>query len=384
MKKIFILCSVAMVMWAGVLSDNKEALYELEKQEAIKKSESLKEGLIEPINLNYNNTNGAQYDSESFSLNISQPIFKSGGIYYTIKYATALKEYELKNALLSRQELLHAIYTTTLKLRQIDLKIERQILLINNSQIEVEEKEHKFLNGLLSVADLDNAILEKNTYSNVLLDLQISKEELLLSLRKLTSLDYKEIGTPEIKLLDENAFIKNNLYVKQDDLFVKLQGYSKEITTSNYLPQVSLTYEYNDYLKETTQSSNANEEILGVKVSWPFSLNASTEKERAQLSHLKSTVLLRESINDEKKLYKQNKATIALIDKKIAITNDDKSRYKNLLIRVEALYNNGLESEKTYKLLKNSYAIREIDIKNLVVDKTITMLKIYAKTEELK
>jgi outer membrane protein TolC len=126
----------------------------------------------------------------------------------------------------------------------------------------------------------------------------------------------------------------------------------------------------------------SNKEAVGISISLPLYFNGYTEYERAQLNFLKSTVVLRESKDEEQKFFFKSLKNMATIDQKKHIANDDKNRYKSLLTRVEALYNNGLESEHTLLRLQNSYKIRELDLIDLELDKTMIMIDVYAKVEE--
>ena len=102
LKKLLVLCSVfvSSVLHADELSDilsaNKNILFDYEFQSNKAQSDMLENSWINPIKLQYSRSYSEQFTDQtvqtgSFTVGIDQPIFRSGGIYYAIKYAKVLR-----------------------------------------------------------------------------------------------------------------------------------------------------------------------------------------------------------------------------------------------------------------------------------------------------
>ncbi|HIE35193.1 MAG TPA: hypothetical protein EYP79_03225 [Campylobacterales bacterium] len=79
----------------SILSTLKEKEFNLDFKKSDIESKKLRDSWINPINLIYSHSKNDQYglnqESKNFKILLDQPIFKSGGIYFAIKYAKANK-----------------------------------------------------------------------------------------------------------------------------------------------------------------------------------------------------------------------------------------------------------------------------------------------------
>ena len=103
LKKLFLLCSLvaSSVMHADelgdILSDNKELIFDYQFQSNELESDMLSKSWMNPISLQYSKSYTTQFVDTTrvtggYSIVIDQPIFRSGGIYYGIKYSQALRD----------------------------------------------------------------------------------------------------------------------------------------------------------------------------------------------------------------------------------------------------------------------------------------------------
>ncbi|HEC45671.1 MAG TPA: hypothetical protein ENI25_02500, partial [Epsilonproteobacteria bacterium] len=102
MKKLFLLCSllISSMLHAdelgNILSNNKELLFDYDFKSNELESDMLSKSWINPVKLRYNKDYTTRFGDKTigtgtFSVIIDQPIFRSGGIYYAIKYSQALR-----------------------------------------------------------------------------------------------------------------------------------------------------------------------------------------------------------------------------------------------------------------------------------------------------
>ncbi|MDB4257304.1 TolC family protein, partial [Arcobacteraceae bacterium] len=95
-------------------------------------------------------------------ISISQPIFKSGGIYYAIKYAHSFSTQRNTSIDIQKKELIKQTINLLFQIQQINITIKKQKLLIKNSLIDVKWKKEQVLNCILDTSFLDNSILDLN------------------------------------------------------------------------------------------------------------------------------------------------------------------------------------------------------------------------------
>ena len=74
------------------LSQTKEDILKYSYDKASEDSNKLKNDWINPITYKYIYSDTETYDTSKSYISISQPIFKSGGIYYAIKYAKSVQK----------------------------------------------------------------------------------------------------------------------------------------------------------------------------------------------------------------------------------------------------------------------------------------------------
>lgn len=76
-----------------ILSKDRADIFDLNKQKAIEDSAKLSKDWINPITYTYSSMEyrDSQNQDRTSVVAINQPIFKSGGIYRAIKYASSLR-----------------------------------------------------------------------------------------------------------------------------------------------------------------------------------------------------------------------------------------------------------------------------------------------------
>jgi len=393
LKKLFLSCSfLATFLVAGdginQLSSSKQEQINLSKDIDKKNATNLRYDWINPIIASYSYFKSDQYSKENtakyFRISIDQPIFKSGGIYFAIKYSNASEEFTQVSTSLKEQSLISSLYESVLNLKKLDFQIEKLKYLIENKKIDIIRKREQFDNGLLDSSFLDSAILAKSTTSQQLLDLKQREFVLLQEFKNLSDKDYRDINLPKFELVSKDEFISKNL-----DLFgvkskSKQMQYLKNMTISNYLPTISLFGEYNNredsfrMFKQNNESTN-----YGLRVSMPiFDINIIRNIQIRKLEYIKSKLEIEDKRRELIHMFETIIHTIDILKQREAIANEDVRLYSSLLSSTKESLLAGEKTKSDVEMMKNSKAISFADSQIYEIDIQLEFLKLYTKMSD--
>jgi outer membrane protein TolC len=374
-------------------SKKKQFDYTYEKNEA--ESSKLRDSWIAPFILNYNFIKNKQeeeatatsaaseteWDQESASVTWTQPIFQSGGIYFGIKYATASGKYANYSVDVQKRKLVKDAISILMQIKQIDLRIMRQNLLIRNTEIALEQVKEQYLSGQLDSSFLDNAIIDRNVVIQALYDIETNKERLISSFEALSDKNYKTAHIPRLDLLDKDQFLTHNIVLKMSDSEVEKNRYFKNVTIAKYLPKVNFSagYTWTDKTKmfgtfDRPENTSYN---YGLKASIPLDINTFVDVSSSRVDYLKSKVVVEDKKRELSAIYDQVMQNIDNLDKKISLSVENKDIYKKLLEDTKELFKAGYKTAYDVELLKNSFDMAEIDSKIYDIDKQLELLTLY-------
>ena len=373
------------------ISDSKKQQfnYDYEKNEA--ESSKLRDSWIAPIQLDYSYSRSKPYtkeqSNENAAIKMSQPIFKSGGIYYGIKYATASKLYSDYSIDVAKRKMIKDAISILMQIKQTSLKEQKQDLQIKNSEINLLQKKEQYLSGQLDSGFLDNAIIQRNIVIQALYDIQTAKEKLITQFQTLSDLDYKSISIPHLEFITNEAFVKNNIVLKQSRAEIQKSKYLKNVTIVKYLPSVDFTAGYN-WSKSAGQGFVTNGNFIdtsnelsyydyGVRATMPLDINTFRDIESSRVDYLKSIVVAQDKKRELSALFEQVMHNIENYDKKINLSNENRDLYTKLLKDTEELFSVGYKTEYDVDTLKNSLEIQNIDSKIYNIDKQLALLNLY-------
>ena len=382
--RVFLSCLIifSAVNATDILSQNKKDILKNEKEQNKKSSDVLEFDWINSINLSYSHSKSdittPSQSSDNFSISLNQPIFRSGGIYYAIKYSKANREFLKLATSLKEKSLLKSAFVTLLSLKNIDLRIKKQKFLIKNANIDIKRKKEQYLSGVLDSSFLDNAVLNKNRLEIALLDMKSTKADLLKTFHTLSSLDYKKVNLPHLKLIDLQSYIKDNLVIKNVKADINRQNYLKKMTISNYFPKVSLFANYNHNRIKYLNTQDNSYKSYGVTISMPlFDINRGKNIELQKLKYLKSKLEMIDKKNSEKELYKSIVKKIELYRKKISLAKEEEKLYASLLKTTKDLYSGGEKTIFDVQTMQNSLNSTILDKKIYQNDLDIELFKLY-------
>ena len=358
-----------------ILSQDREELLNYSQKKVEQDSLKLKKDWINPVTYTYTHQDGDSTTRSGKSIiAISQPIFKSGGIYSAIKYSSSLRNSNKLALNLEEKELVKQAVTILFNINKNDLLIKKQKLMIKNASIDIANKQESVLNGILDISFLNNAILDSNKQKESLLELEFQKENLINSFDNITAKSYKEFTAPKLKLIDEDLYLKNNLYIKQSKLNSESKQHLKGVVAAKYLPTINANYSYTK-----NHTTNQNDDAYGFSVVIPLDVKSYNDISSSKLDFLKSKTQEKITIRNEQNLLKTQIAKIKMIDKKIVITQENIKSFKELLVQMKELEQAGIKTKSDVEVLENSQNAETLDIQIFKLDKQIELLELYAR-----
>lgn len=389
MKKLILLLPIVLLANSDeILSSLKKKQIELEKSRAKEAGDKLSKDWIERVNISFSKDYSEQFDpkseSETFNINLSQPIFKSGGIYFAIKYADANELFNNLSIKLQEKELINSAIKLLYSIKKIELQIEKQKLLIENAKIDVLRKSEQFESGLLDSSFLDNAILTKNSLENGVFEFENAKLELIKSFKDLSDLNYLEFSPPKFDLISKDEFLNKNLELKKANYNIAQEEYLKNGTISTFLPTLSLKANYTNQknLNSLFFKDNSYDYVsYGASITMPIDINMYEKIELAKIDYLKAKLEYEDKKRSETNLFENILKRVAVIEKRTTLAKNDYNLYSSLLKDTEARYRAGEKTIYDVNTLKNSRDTKVIDEKILDIDRQLELINLYSKVE---
>jgi len=366
------------------ISSEKKEMFDFDYQKNVQNALMEEDSWINPINLNYSYSKSDPYEevqvNENASIKIDQPIFRGGGIFYSIKHARALKKYADYSVDIAKRKMAKDAVALLMQIRQTSLKIQKQNLQIENAKINLELKKEQYLSGQLDSGFLDNAIIERNLAIQALYDIETSKENLISNFETLSDLDYSKATIPHFDLVEEESFLQNNMSTKSLEAAALRDKENRGIIRAKYLPMLSLTGGYNwskSDAKFNFGSQEKNYYDYGFKVNIPLHINTFRDIEAASIEYLKSEIALQDKQKEMQALFDKVKQNLKNYEKKQALSVENVDIYSKLLADAKELYRAGYKTQYDLDLLENSLEMSEIDSKIYEIDKQLELLNLY-------
>ena len=374
-----------------ILSHNKSLLFEYDLERNELESDKLSQSWINPIMLRYNQTHSTQFPGQTtktgnYSVSIDQPIFRSGGIYYAIKYADAYRSANRTDIVLKRRQMIGDAVSILFQLKKNKLQQQKMKLQIANDKIDIRQKRDSYNAGLLDSSFLDQAILKKSQDEANLLELQLNLLELKQRFSLLSDKKPEKLKVPKLKLISKKNYRSQNLELKRDTLLAEESEYQKDMTVAKYLPAVSLQGQYTDGdLNPLWASSGIKERYYnyGFSVSMPIDINAYADIESSKVARLRAATQVldrKKTVNEE---YDWIKNSLGILDRKIMLARKDEKVYASLYKLTKNLAKAGEKTSLDVAVMRNSREIRKLDQKIYYIDKQIQLLKLYIRVENV-
>jgi len=368
---------------SSLLSSLKQEKLDIDRKKIELQSENLKYDWVKQIMGSYSTSTtdgkrGGDNNTDTFSITLDQPVFKSGGIFYAIQYAGANREFLRLSSTLNEQNLIKSVISSWLSMKKYDLQIQRQKYLIENAKIDIIRKKEQYESGFLDSSFLDNAILNKTTFEKSLIDMESLRYSQLMIFQSLSDANYMQITPPTFSMIDRDRYLTSSLTLQQLDADSKRAEYLKKMTISNYLPTFSLYAGYYD--SPSSFNSNDTYNQIGLRVSMPLiDLNRGRTIEIRQLEYLQSKIEIQDTKKEEGNIYQDYVKKIEFLQKKIDIVAEDEKLYDSLLSSTKELFEAGEKTIYDVDTLHNSKQTMTLDKQIFAIDIQQVLLNLYAK-----
>jgi outer membrane protein TolC len=373
-----------------VLSSNKEILFDYQFESNELESDKVSKSWINPIRLEYKKNYTTQFgdavDTSTFSVSINQPIFRSGGIYYAIQYAEALRHANKSNIKLQRRKLIGDAVSILFNLQKTKLEQQKIKFLVKNDKIDIKQKQESYESGLLDSSFLDQAILKKSKDEANLLQSEIRLLELKQRFSLLSDKNPDSFTLPILKPVSKEEYKKKNLELQTDKLKAKVSKYQEKITTSKYLPTVSVQGQYingdiNPLFSRSGTTLREQYYTYGLSISMPIDINSLADIESSKVDKLRAAVQVIDKKESIEKEYKWITRSLHFIEKKIRLAKRDEKVYQNLYKVTKNLQKVGEKTEFDTAIMRHSLEVRKLDKKIYEIDKQMYLLKLYMRME---
>ncbi len=367
-----------------ILSDAQKSSIELQKEKAVQDSEATKYQWLNPLTYTGSYQDGSEPGSSLTSkIAITQPIFKSGGIDSTMKYAQNLQSSSTISIKMQKKALIKTAYNLAFNIKKLDLQIAKQKLSLANAKIDLRIKKESVTNGLLDISFLNNALLTKNSIDAALLELEFNKINLINSFKNISTLDPYTLELPILSKVALEEFDAKHLEIQKTKVDIEGKKYSEDITVSNYKPSITANASY--LIDHTSVSSSHLKDLTGsaygVSVVVPLDYNYYAKTGSAKVDYLKSKQDLEILKTKEENFFKTQELKVSMIDSKLALTQDNIVVYNDLLAQNQELASVGIKTEDDVKVIQNSRDSEVLNVKIFEIDKQLELLEIYGKIE---
>ena len=366
-----------------VLSSDKEELLKYQKEQNQVQSHKLENSWINPITLQYSKNYTTQFGNtlhtQQFVIAVDQPIFKMGGIWSAIKYAKALGKANSLDIELQKRQLISKALTILYNLKKSKLQLAKLDYTIQNDNLDIQIQKEQYKQGLTNRTLYDKALLKHNADVTSKLELELSVAKLESDFSLLSDKDPYSFQLPNFTMLDKERYM-NNLELQRDTMRVEEKNHNKYMTLTKYLPEISIT---GRYIKEDRNPLFANSKIkesyynYGFKVTLPFSINSVDDIQNAKIEYLNAKITLDEQRKTIANNYKLAVKRLEIIDKKIALSQEDASHYASMLTTAKDLEKIGDQTSFDTQMVENNVKVRELDQEIYKIDAQLELLGLY-------
>jgi len=390
LKKLLVLCSLlgsthllAQSDLQNYLTREKNLIFNYQELKNQLEMDKLHDSWISPITLSYQENwttqllSGTQ-SSSAFSIGIDQPIFKSGGIYYAIKYSGVLRDANAHAIAIQKRQLIGQAIDILYSMKKLKLQYQKLSIMVKNDRIDIRRKQENYDAGVLDSSFLDQAILKRNQDEAQMLDIELNLAKLRNGFKKLSRKNPDGLRVPYLRMLSLKNYKRNNMDLTLKQLRALEKEYSSKITWAKYLPSVSVNARYTN-TNMRTPGLDDDYSTYGFKISVPLNINSMTDIESSRVSYLQSVTELQDSRRTAGLEYSIVRKSLSIIDRKIALAKKDEALYRRLYKRTKDLVKAGEKTQQDVETMHNSLAIKRLDRKIYAIDKQQQLLSLYIK-----
>lgn len=371
----------------NILSNNKSMIFDYQMKTNELESDMLSKSWINPVTLRYNKSYNTQFttgtiDTANFTVAIDQPIFRSGGIYYAIKYSQAMRAANSAEIKLQKRMMIADAVTILFNISKNRLQQKKLRYQIKNDVIDIRQKSDSYNAGLLDSSFLDQALLQKSQDETSLLELELAMLALEQQFSLLSDKRPDSLKLPTLTMVSKKQYKDANLELIRDKQRAEEKSHNEKMTWAKYLPAVSLYGQYTEGdLNPLYKNPLLKEEYYnyGISISMPIDINAFTDIEAGKVAKLQAATEAIEREDTVEQEYQWIVNNLDILDRKIELAHKDEKLYQNLFILTKNLVKAGEKTEWDAQVMQNTLQIRKLDQQIYKIDKQVELLKLYAR-----
>ena len=377
---MLMLCIGALLAKDLPLSEQKTELLKLKRQKIEEDADIQKRSWVSPLIFSLSSsrskdTSDMQSETNSAGLEWSQDLFRSGGIYYTIEQADALRQANLLGIDIEEAGYLKQVYTLKSQIERNTLKRKQSELTLKNRDIDLFIIKAKYKAGSTDISELNRATIDRDTARTALIVIKNTLRNEVYELKKLVGQEKSDtVFLPDVPLIAKSQYLKRQLELLQYESKDKSDDAAWKITRASYLPRLTLngSYGYSDYQSDLIDYSGDNYRY-GAVLSIPLDVNTKATVESSRLQLLQTRTAQLDRRVELQQEYDKRLFTITDYEEKIAVAEEMISMYDELYEFTDNQVKAGFKSAYELESLGNSVQIqkyeKEIQRYNIVIEK---------------
>lgn len=362
------------------LSQEKADLLKYQREKIREDIDLGKRSWISPLTLSASiskNRDAADMESEvkSTGIDLSQDVFRSGGIYYTIEQAKASGEANLLGVDIQEASYLLQIYTLKAQIERDKLKYKQNELKLKNMDIDLFIIKAKYKVGSADISELNRSTIDRDNARTELIVIKNTLRNEEYELKKLVGgANMDAVTLPDVPLLLESEYLQSNLELLQYSAQGKSDDSAWKVTRSSYLPKLTVngSLGYSDYQGDVLDYKG-DYYSFGVLLSIPLDINTRGTIESGRLQYLQTKTEELDRRLELEQEYTMRLSTIADYEEKIGVAEEMIKMYDDLYSFTENQYKAGFKSSYDLESLGNSVEIQKLEKQiqnyNILVEK---------------
>ena len=187
---------------------------------------------------------------------------------------------------------------------------------------------------------------------------------------------------PNFGMIEESRYFETQLELQRDSMRVEEKKHNQQMILAKYLPEISVTGRYtNEDLNPLFASPNASIKQsyfnYGFKVTLPLNINSFNDVQNSKIEYLNAKITLEEQQKKVLNSFKLAQKRLEIIDKKIALSQEDAGHYASMLATAQDLEKIGDRTSLDTQIVSNSVQVRELDQEIYKVDAQLELLGLY-------
>lgn len=384
---LLLMCS-SLIFAEPWLSTEKEAMFQHQSEQINASREKMRYEWISPLILKgqsgtEHSVLGSTAKRSSVGASISQDLFRSGGIEYSISYADSKSEADHISLYKTIASLYEEICLNVLKYRKNLLLTRQSDLKLKNNEIEIFLKRKQYEAGAVDITLLNRALMDKSTELKNNASLQSENRQLINTHQRMSDTPIDSINLPIFALITKETFVNDALSLKYDNALSRSKADQYDLTRSSYLPTLALNADgglqsYDADTLQNTVHGNYYSAYLSLSIPFSYTAGASREESLADLLAQKA-----KSADTKRQITADYNNAIERIEnhnRLIQIFQTNLSYYDELIETTKTAVESGYKAGYDLITLQNTREIESIEIELQKLNIQIELAKLHFST----